>query len=440
MGIGYVIIGTAILSLLVGGLVVWVLKDKEQQALARELLREQEERAADRRVHEEKINHLQATIENEKRVAEEQIKGIKMTEAAMTERFKALSGDVLRNSSEEFRRQASASFRQQQESTDQLLQRREQSISGLIKPIAEALKKTEQQIKDIEKSRHESFGSLSSEIRRVHESNQQLQSETRNLVTALRRPEVRGKWGEMTLKRLAELAGMVEYCDFVEQETSTEEGRASRPDMIVRMPDQRELIVDSKTPLDAYLSAIEAEDTEQRMEFFIRHARNVRERVNELSRKSYWSQFKNSPDYVVLFIPGEQFLTAALEQDGRLLEDALQNRVVLATPTTLIALLRAVAFGWRQAMVAENAEKIQKLGEDLYKRITSFTEHLNKVGRTLGSSVDAYNRAIGSLDRQVLPGARKFKELGIQPKKQLEEPQSLTQAPRPAEHLLGRDD
>ncbi len=428
-----------ILLFLTAGILVWLFKDRQLQALNRQLQREQDERAADRRVHEEKISHLQEVIENEKRIAREQIKGMKMAEEAMTEHFKALSGDVLRNNSEEFRRQASASFKQQQENTDQLLQRREQSISGLIKPIADALKKTEEQIQAIEKSRHESFGSLASQVRLVHESNQRLQSETRNLVTALRRPEVRGKWGELTLKRLAELAGMVEYCDFVEQEARIEEGKVSRPDMIVRMPDQRELIVDSKTPLDAYLSAIEAEDAEDRQQFLDQHARNVRKRVDELSRKAYWSQFKNSPDYVVLFIPGEQFLTAALEQDGRLLEDALQNRVVLSTPTTIIALLRAVAFGWRQVTVAENAENIQKLGEEVYKRVTTFTEHLTKVGKNLNGSVDAYNKAIGSLERQVLPGMRKFEELGIQSKKQLEEPQSLTQIPRPAEHLLNRD-
>lgn len=199
--------------------------------------------------------------------------------------------------------------------------------------------------------------------------------------------------------------------------------------MIVRMPDQRELIVDAKTPMDAYLSAMEAKEADQRQQFLVQHARNMRKRVDELSRKAYWSQFKNSPDYVILFIPGEQFLTAAPEQDSRLLEDALQNRVVLSTPTTIIALLRAVAFGWRQVTVAENAEKIQKLGEELYKRVATFTEHLDKVGKNLHGSVDAYNRAIGSLGRQVMPSIRKFKELGIQSKKQPEEPNLLHRFP-----------
>ncbi len=453
----YAIAGMVLLPLLIG-ILVWLIKDKQVQELQRTLLHEQDEREADQRVHdeqtttlktavetekriaEERINALKTAIENEKRVAQEQIKGLKMAEEAMSEHFKALSSDVLQRNSEEFRKQASASFKQQQDNTDKLLQERQKSISTLIKPISDALKKTEEQIQNIEKNRHEAFGSLSSQIKLIHESNQQLQSETRNLVTALRRPEVRGQWGELTLKRLAELAGMVEYCDFVEQEQVIEDGKASRPDMIVRMPDKRELIVDAKTPLDAYLSAIETEDADQRDQFLTQHARNVRERVNELSKKAYWSQFKNSPDYVVLFIPGEQFLTAALEQDGKLLEDALQNRVVLATPTTIIALLRAVAFGWRQIAVTENAEKIQELGEQLYKRVTTFVEHLTKVGKTLNSSVDAYNKAIGSLERQVLPGARKFEELGIQSKKQLDEPQPLELVPRSAEHLTNKDD
>lgn len=437
--IEYAIIGMMMPPLLIG-ILIWMTKDKQIQTLNQQLMKERSLREIDQRVAEEKMNALKTVIESEKRVAEEHIKGLQMAEKAMTEHFKALSGDVLRNSSEEFRKQAITSFKQQQESTDQLLKQREQSISTLMKPISEALRKTEEQIQSIEKSRHEAFGYLSSQIKLIHESNQQLQLETRNLVTALRRPEVRGRWGELTLKRLAELAGMVEYCDFIEQEQVLEDGRASRPDMIVRMPDKRELIVDAKTPLDAYLSATETEDIQQRKQYLLQHAKNIRKRVNELSQKTYWSQFNHSPDYVVLFIPGEQFLTAALEQDGKLLEDALQNQVVLATPTTIIALLRAVAFGWRQVAVTENAEKIQQLGEQLYKRVTTFVEHLNKIGKNLNNSVNAYNQAIGSLERQILPSARKFESLGIQAKKRFSEPQTLEETPRSTDHLLKPDE
>ncbi|TNF93661.1 MAG: DNA recombination protein RmuC [Gammaproteobacteria bacterium] len=435
----YAVAGMILLPLL-AGILVWIFKDKQIQQLLRELDTEAAEREADHRVMEEKLHSLHSEIETEKRIADERVRALHVAEQAMTEHFKALSGDVLKNSNEEFRKQAELSFKRQQESADNLLKQREQSIASVVKPIAEALQKTEEQIKAIEKDRHEAFGSIGEQIKQMAESHQQLQQETRNLVTALRRPEVRGQWGELTLKRLVELAGMVEYCDFFEQEQVMDGKQALRPDMVVRMPDNRELIVDAKTPLDAYLSAIESEDTNQRDQFLLQHARNVRERMKELASKAYWAQFKHSPDYVVLFIPGEQFLTAALEQDGKLLEDALANRVVLATPTTIIALLRAVAFGWRQLEVAENAEKIQQLGEDLYTRVATFVEHLSKLGKNLSSTVDNYNKAIGSLERNVLPGARKFQEFGLQSKKTIDEPKSLEQTPRSAEHLIISND
>lgn len=401
-----------ILLPIVAGLVVWLFKEKQIQQLKQEKAR------------------LMAELSAEKRIAE----GI---EAAMMDRFKTLSSDALKDSNEQFLKLAEQSFKRQQESSDGLLKQRQQSIDTLIKPITEALKKTEKQIQSIEKDRHAAFGSIGEQIKQMAETQHQLQQETRNLVTALRRPEVRGRWGEMTLKRLAELAGMVQYCDFFEQE-QTRDGL--RPDMVVRMPDKRELVVDAKTPLDAYLSAIEAKDQQQRELFLAQHARNVRERIKELSKKAYWEQFENSPDYVVLFIPGEQFLTAALEQDGKLLEDAFANRVVLATPTTIIALLRAVAFGWRQMEVAENAERIQELGEQLYARVATFVEHLTRLGKSLSGTVDNYNKAIGSLERQVLPGARKFRELGLQSKKEIPETRTLEETPRTTDHLLPDSD
>jgi len=410
----YAIAGMILLPLL-AGLVVWLIKQGQLNRLQQELTRLTAELAAD------------------KRIAEEQLRAFQQAESDMLDHFKALSGDALKSSNEQFLKLAEQSFKRQHESADGLLKQREQAIDTLVKPITDALKKTEEQIQLIEKDRHAAFGSIGEQIKQMAETQQQLQNETRNLVTALRRPEVRGQWGELTLKRLAELAGMVEYCDFVEQEQS---GEGKRPDMVVRMPDKRELVVDAKTPLDAYLSAIEAQDDNRRDHFLAQHARNVRERVKELSKKAYWDQFERSPDYVVLFIPGEQFLTAALEQDGKLLEDALANRVVLATPTTIIALLRAVAFGWRQMEVAENAERIQQLGEQLYARVATFVEHLARLGKSLSGTVDNYNKAIGSLERQVLPGARKFHELGLQSKKDIPEVTSLEETPRSASHLL----
>ena len=251
-------------------------------------------------------------------------------------------------------------------------------------------------------------------------SQQALSSETRNLVTALRRPEVRGQWGEMTLRRLVELAGMVEHCDFTEQEHTPSEDGALRPDMIVHLAEGRQLVVDVKTPLDAYLAAVEAPDDDAREVALQRQARKVRERVRELAAKAYWSQFERSPEFVILFIPGDQFLSAALARDPRLLDEALNQHVILATPTSFVALLKAVAYGWRQVALADNAKQIRDLASELYKRLATFSSHLARVGRSLSGSVDAYNSAVGSLERQVLPGARRFTEMGVQARKPME--------------------
>jgi DNA recombination protein RmuC len=267
----------------------------------------------------------------------------------------------------------------------------------------------------------------------LSESHRLLQDETRNLVQALRRPEVRGQWGEMTLKRLAELAGMVEHCDFCEQESVDTDAGRLRPDMIIRLPDRRDIVVDAKTPLDAYLSAVEATDDAVRKTQLERHARNVRQRVRELAGKAYWNQFTDSPDFVVLFIPGEQFLAAALEIDHRLLEEALAQHVILATPSSFVALLRAVAYGWRQEALAKNAEIIREIGQDLYTRLATFGEHLAKLGRSLDSSVQSFNKAVGSFDTRVLPGARRFVELGINTRKPVPEPEQIEHGTRRVE-------
>jgi DNA recombination protein RmuC len=290
----------------------------------------------------------------------------------------------------------------------------------MLTPIREALLKTEQQIQRIEKERAETFGSLKSSLEAVALGQQALQKETRTLVNALRRPEVRGQWGEMTLRRLAELAGMVEHCDFVEQvHVRTDEG-SLRPDMIVHMPDGRDLVVDVKTPLDAYLDGVDAATDEERAAAMRRHAQAIAERVRQLGAKSYWSQFEKSPDFVILFIPGDQFLSAALAESPNLLEDAIRQDVIIATPSSFVALLKAVAYGWRQLALAHNAETIRGLGEDLYRRLAVFSGHLSRLGRSLGNTVDSFNSAVGSLERQVLPGARKFTELGVRPDREIE--------------------
>ena len=271
-------------------------------------------------------------------------------------------------------------------------------------------------------------------------SQQSLTQETQNLVKALRRPEVRGRWGEITLRRLVELAGMVEHCDFQEQVHNVGEDQIIRPDMVVRMPNQRDLVVDVKTPLDAYLEAVEAKDDAQRQAGLQRHARNVREHIRTLSSKAYWAQFENSPEFVILFIPGDQFLSAALNEDPDLIESALAQQIILATPTSFVALLKAVAYGWRQLALADNAQEIRQLAEDLYGRLATFVTHMNKVGRQLASSVESYNRAVGSLERKVLPGARKFVELGIHTKKKIEKIDTLDPVPRTMIESAGDDD
>ena len=371
---------------------------------------------------------MQLQIEKERYL--EKIETIEESRKQLESSFTVLSQQALKLNNENFLTLAKEKLSQFQIQAEANLDKKEKSIETLLQPIQSALKNTEAQIQSIEKERKESFGSLSQHLKIINESQADLRLETQNLVQALRRPEVRGQWGELTLKRIAELAGMVDHCDFYEQQQSDSSDSRLRPDMIVRMPDQRELIIDAKTPLDAYLNATQATDTNLREQSLIRHARNVRERMRELASKAYWSQFKNSPDFVVLFIPGEQFLSAALEQDPQLLEDALKNKVILATPTSIVALLRAVAFGWRQISVAENAEKIRELGEDLYHRLATFAEHLQKLGKHLDTSVEQYNKAMGSLDRQVLSGARKFTELGIEKKKTIPELKIVENTPK----------
>jgi len=380
---------------------------------------------------------LRATVNVERRTTDEKVAMIESARSQLTDTFAALSSQALRNSTEEFLKLAQQGMQQFHTRAQGDLDQKEKSIGVLMQPVKEALTRTEQQLRELEKERKEAYGSLSKHLESMAQTQLLLQGETRNLVQALRRPEVRGQWGELTLRRLAELAGMVQYCDFFEQETVKGEEGSLRPDMIVRMPDGREIVIDVKTPLDAYLSAVEAPDDAIRSWHLERHARKVRDRVRELASRNYWAQFKHSPDFVVMFIPGDQFLTAALDVDRDLLEYALGQKVVLATPTSFVALLRAVAYGWRQQNLAENAEKIRDLGEDLYQRLSTFTEHLSKLGKNLSSSLDHYNKAVGSFERQVLPGARKFAEMGINSRKPMQDLDQIEKGVRQMEGIGG---
>lgn len=334
--------------------------------------------------------------------------------------FDAVAGQALRGNNELFLQLARQTLAQQQDHALRNLTDREKAVESMLNPVRDALRQTQEQISRIEKERAESFGALRASLENVALGQASLQRETRNLVAALRRPEVRGQWGELTLRRLAELAGMVERCDFVEQVHTPGEDGSLRPDMIVNMPDGRRIVVDVKTPLDAYLTATEAATDEERAAALKRHAGAVQERVRQLAQKAYWAQFEHSPDFVVLFIPGDQFLSAAVAEVPTLLEDAIRQHVIVATPTSFVALLKAVAYGWRQNALAENALHIQELGQETYRRLATFVAHLARVGRSLGQGVEAYNAAVGSLERQVLPSARKFTELGLRPAKEIE--------------------
>lgn len=373
---------------------------------------------------------LQSRIQTQESLQRERDIAFEAANAQLTRAFSELANQSLKANSENFLRMAEQNLGAQQEKAKRALSEREKAVEELVKPIRDALKSSQQQIAELEKSRSEAYGGIKSQLEAMQVSQKSLTQETQNLVKALRRPEVRGRWGEITLRRLVELAGMVEHCDFQEQVHTVGEGQVIRPDMIVRMPDRRELVVDVKTPLDAYLEAVEAENDAQRKLGLERHAKNVRSHIRMLGSKAYWSQFAEAPEFVILFIPGDQFLSAALNEDPDLIEYALAEQIILATPTSFVALLKAVAYGWRQLALADNAQEIRQLAEDLYGRLATFVSHMNKVGRQLASSVENYNKAVGSLERSVLPGARKFVELGVHEKKPIEKLETLDPVPR----------
>ena len=338
---------------------------------------------------------------------------LEQSETRLRAAFDSLAGETLRTNSELFLRLAREALGREQAVGAGQLKERELAIAQLVEPLRHALERTETQVQSLERERREAFAGLRTQIETLAGSQAQLQRETRNLVTALRRPEVRGRWGELTLRRLVELAGLSEHCDFTEQLQVVGEEGTLRPDLVVHMPDARDLVIDAKTPLEAYLTALDATTEEERAQALRRHAQQVETRVRELAAKAYWTQFERSPEFAVLFLPGDQFLSAALGERPELLESALAQSVIIATPSTLVALLKAVAYGWRQSAVAHNAAQIRDLGQELYRRLSTFNGHLGRMGQRLATAVEAYNAAVGSLERQVLPQARRFGDLGV---------------------------
>ena len=377
------------------------------------------------------LTAAQTRLEASVLAEEDRVDLLEQSETRLRVAFDSIAGATLRSNSELFLRLAREALGRDQAVAQGALKEREAAIAQLIEPLRSALQRTEAQVQEIERERRDTFSTLRTQIETLAGGQVQLQKETRNLVTALRRPEVRGRWGEMTLRRLVELAGLSEHCDFTEQpQVLGEEGAALRPDLVVHMPEARDLVIDAKTPLEAYLSAIDAGTDEERQQALKRHAQQVEARVRDLASKSYWAQFAHSPEFAVLFLPGDQFLSAALAERPQLMETALTQGVIIATPSTLIALLKTVAYGWRQSAVAHNAALIRDLGQELYRRLGTFGGHLGRMGQRLGGAVEAYNAAVGSLERQVMSQARRFTEVGVTADAPLPEIEQVTQLVR----------
>jgi DNA recombination protein RmuC len=341
----------------------------------------------------------------ERRNLDEQRRGIEEARVQLADTFRALSAEALEHTSGTFLERA-------RETLDAQLGRREQAVEALLAPLHDALRRTDEHVRELEKSRQQAWGGLEEQLRSLAEQSRELQRETSTLSSALRASQARGRWGEIALRRVVELAGMTEHCDFVEQVSVDGEGGRLRPDLVVRLPAAREIVVDAKVPLAAYLDAVAATTPEARRDALGRHARELRAHMMQLAAKAYWKQFPQSPDLVVMFIPGESFVTAAVEVDPELPTDAMGRRVVIATPMILFTLLAAVAHSWQQLVVAKSAEEVRRLGQELYERLATFGGHVRNVGQSLERAVEAYNDAVGSIERRVFPAARRFRDLG----------------------------